>query len=156
MTALALAAGKTAPDWAWPLEGTSWDRDPQLSTEEWAVLVQVGPRLLHSSRLTRAERSALARLLGPLEQVRSCLWIPDKAGHHRWVDYQVVGMLLAHTAEAESAWWSWDQSAWTRLIGPDAQEWSRQWPAQASRSCRPRLLAYAYLLGAPVDEALFL
>ncbi|MEU9380065.1 hypothetical protein AB0D38_03210 [Streptomyces sp. NPDC048279] len=120
------------------------------------MLVQAGPQLLHSSRLTRAERGALARLLGPLEQVRSCLWIPDKAGHHRWVNYQVVGILLARTAEAGSAWWGWDQSAWTRVIGPDAQEWSRQWPAHVSRACRPRLLAYAYLLGAPVDEALFL
>ncbi|MDX3866882.1 hypothetical protein [Streptomyces europaeiscabiei] len=156
MTALALAAGKTTPEWSWPLDGASWDRDPQLSAEECAVLVQAGPRLLHSSRLTRVERGALPRLLGPLEQVRSCLWIPDKAGHHRWVDYQVIGMLLSRTAEAGSAWWSWDQSAWTRVIGPDAREWSRQWPAQASRACRPRLLAYAYLLGAPVDEALFL
>jgi hypothetical protein len=65
-------------------------------------------------------------------------------------------MLPARTAEGGSAWWSWDQSAWTRVIGPDPQEWSRQWPAQASRACRPRLLAYAYLMGAPVDEALFL
>ncbi|MFF3501171.1 hypothetical protein [Streptomyces sp. NPDC003247] len=95
-------------------------------------------------------------MLGPLEQVRSCLWIPDKPGHHRWVDYQAVGMLLVRTAEAGLAWWSWDQSVRTRVIGSDAQEWSRQWPAQASRACRLRLLAYAYLLGAPVDEALFL
>ncbi|MEU3692366.1 hypothetical protein [Streptomyces narbonensis] len=64
-------------------------------------------------------------------------------------------MLLARTAEAGSAWWSWDQTAWTRVIGSDAQEWIRQQPTQASRACR-RLLAYAYLLGAPVDEALFL
>lgn len=156
MTALAPAAGNTAPGWVWPLDGSAWDRDPQLSADERAVLVQAGPRLFHSSRLSRTERNALARLLGPLEQARSCLWIPDKAGHHRWVDYQVVGILLARTAEAESAWWSWDQTAWTRLIGPDAQEWSRQWPTQASPACRPRLLAYAYLLGAPVDEALFL
>ncbi|MEU0204340.1 MULTISPECIES: hypothetical protein [unclassified Streptomyces] len=42
------------------------------------------------------------------------------------------------------------------MIGRDAQEWSRQWPAQASRACRVRLLAYAYLLGAPVEETLFL
>ncbi|MCF3130117.1 hypothetical protein [Streptomyces olivochromogenes] len=81
MTALALAAGKAAPEWAWPLDGDAWDREPRLSAEERTVLVQAGPRLLHSSRLARAERGALARLLGPLEQVRSCLWIPDKAGH---------------------------------------------------------------------------
>ncbi|MEU8784867.1 hypothetical protein [Streptomyces sp. NPDC048637] len=155
MTALAPAAGKTAPEWVWPVDGASWDRGSQLSADERAVLVQAGPQLFHSARLTRAERAALARLLRPLEQVRSCLWIPDSAGHHRWVDYQVVGMLLTRTAEAGSAWWSWDQSAWTRVIGPDAQEWSRQWPEQASRACRIRLLAYAYLLGAPVDEALF-
>ncbi|MER8084280.1 tyrosine-type recombinase/integrase [Streptomyces sp. NPDC094048] len=156
MTALTLTAGETTPEWAWPLDGAFWDRDPELSAEERAVLVQAGPRLLHSSRLTWAERGVLARLLGPLEQVRSCLWFPDKAGHHRWVDYQVVGMLLTRTAETGTAWWGWDQNAWTRVIGPDAQEWSRQWPAQASRACRPRLLAYAYLLSAPVDEALFL
>ncbi|MCX4637989.1 tyrosine-type recombinase/integrase [Streptomyces platensis] len=156
MTTLALAAGKAAPEWVWPLEGASWDRDPQLSAEECAVLVQASPRLLQSSRLTRVERGALARLLGPLEQVRSCLRIPDNAGHHRWVDYQVVGMLLSRTAEAEGVWWGWDRAAWSRLIGADAREWSRQWPSGASRSCRPRLLAYAYLLDAPVDEALFL
>ncbi|MBC2902148.1 hypothetical protein [Streptomyces cupreus] len=125
MTALALPAGKAVPDWAWPLDGVSWNRDPQLSVEERAVLVQAGPRLLMSSQLTRAERGALERLLRPLEQVRSCLWIPDKAGHHRWVDYQVVGMLLTCTAETDSTWWGWDQSTWTRVIGPDAQDWSR-------------------------------
>ena len=150
MTAFAFEeAGDGAGSWPWPGDVGRCDRREMTATERDA-LRELGRDVLrrHGHRDDVRLWQPVRRLLRPLDDARASLqWQPSALRQHERAATDAVGLVLARSGQAGTAWWQWTDAEWISLIGTSSEEFTRAWPWPVENGVRPYVLALACLAG---------
>lgn len=141
------AAAHDASKWQSPIDLSGYDRSPLLTPEEQRTLRALSADLAqgHLPHPTTPAWTALARLIGPLDDARLSLVLPPKPAHRRSA-CQAVALILHGCALTQTSFWSWDAAGWVARFGPNQRTFRRSVARGMEASVRPSMVGIAYLL----------
>jgi len=133
--------------WRWPIDLARYDRSPALTPPERATLLARNAALGQGQLPLpqTPEWTTLERLLRPLEDARTSLYIPPQAAQRRSAR-QAVALILCGCASTQTSFWAWSPAEWVAVFGPTLGTFRRLDHPGMDSSIRPDMVAIAYLL----------
>lgn len=134
-----------APPYEWPLDPPSYDRSPDLSTEERDHMGRLVARFAAGGRgWHKTARPALARLLLPLNDTLDHLGATTTEKRNNTVRTTVICLLIRAMHRHNCSFWAFTHDQWMEMLGSDYYTYVDQHGVTAN--ARQQLIAVAYLL----------
>jgi hypothetical protein len=139
MTKVQQTPAGTETTWKWPVDPTSYDRDPLLRPAEHTEL----DRLVQHwetghAHWFRMAHPGLHRLLRPIHDALDLASAPVK------VRRDALRILLMEMHRRHTSFWGWTLTDWIDIVGSDGQTFRNHY--HVPPDCRQQLLAVGYIL----------
>jgi integrase len=133
------ALAVTAPQGrTWPFNISTYDRGARLTEDERRVIAStVSMRAAKNKRWLSKNRTALTRLLRPLEDVFDYIELRD-----RCYRTGVIGFMLQMMHIRGTSYWAWPEQDWAEMLGTNYRAFRGYCPYN---ECRSFVIAFSYL-----------
>lgn len=135
----ALIRAPAATRWIWPIDLSLYDRSPDLTFDECAVINTILKGRMQAGYLCDRRRAPLGRLLDPM---LDALKITEASKRNSGL---VIKVILRHMQKSRCSFWMWTESEWGGILHDTIADFETR--NAVSRRSRPYLIALCVLLG---------